>query len=123
MVRAVPGGRGVPRCSSLWQPDGLPLLPVLDALCGRACGAAGRGRSTAPLTAPAGRNPGRLPCAGQPDEEWEEWLNEGWDRAAAQAVAAQLPDLALQVAAAGRGCCVAAARAACPAAGRLGLHS
>lgn len=35
--------------------------------------------------------------AGEPDQEWEEHLNEGWDRAAAQAVAAQLPDLALQV--------------------------
>lgn len=33
---------------------------------------------------------------GQPDEEWEEHLNEGWDRAAAEGVAAQLPDLVLQ---------------------------
>ena len=36
------------------------------------------------------------PSAGQPDAEWEQYLNEGWDRHRASAIAAQLPELLLQ---------------------------
>jgi hypothetical protein len=46
--------------------------------------------------------PTTLPCravptpAGTPDGEWEAYLNQGWDRARACAIAAELPDLVLQ---------------------------
>lgn len=78
---------------------------------GRRSGAAG----TPLLAACAARCPGRrswhlracmLPTrharpppalqAGQADEEWEAYLNQGWDRAAAAAAAASHPELTLQ---------------------------
>ena len=46
-----------------------------------------------PVSLPAGRRP---PAAGQPDEEWEAYLNQGWDRPRAAEIAAQLPELVMQ---------------------------
>ena len=35
-------------------------------------------------------------CAGEADAEWEEYLNQGWDRQRAAGIAAGLPELELQ---------------------------
>lgn len=55
------------------------LLPQLQRQCGNEC------------------PPAPPPPTGAPDEEWEEFLNQGWDRAKAAEIAAGLPDLVLQV--------------------------
>lgn len=45
---------------------------------------------------PGALNPAPPLRAGQADEEWEAYLNQGWDRAAAAAAAASHPELTLQ---------------------------